>query len=484
MRVAAVHTSLESIDADVVVHGVFADPAAVAPITGDANMDRQIIELLEAGELTSRGSTVVFPFPSSHRARYLTVLSLGQRENWNALAAFRTAGGCAKSIAARERATVAISFPRSDDPNVDKAAVRGAMTGCQGQDLYRAEKRLHPFQTLLWHGIDEALLDAAAIEAECTLLARRWVNEPPANVYPESFVSFATEQTAGLDVEIEVWDEERLKKENCNCLLAVGRGSNRGSRLMVMTYRGADHAPLALVGKGVTFDSGGLSIKPTDGMKAMKCDMAGAATAVAALIGIARRKLPVHVVALVGLVENMVSSNCYKLGDVLTSRQGTTIEVLNTDAEGRLVLADVLDVATEKAPGAIVDLATLTGACLVALGNDVAGAMTNNDGWCHRVIAAGNSVGESAWQLPMFAEYAEQIKSSVADIKNVGEGRAGGAITAAKLLEHFVGDVPWTHLDIAGPAFNDGPKCWQDGGGTGAFVTTLIQLAEDWRGEI
>jgi len=176
MRVAAVHTSLESIDADVVVHGVFADPAAVAPITGDANMDRQIIELFEAGELTSRGSTVVFPFPSSHRARYLTVLSLGQRENWNALAAFRTAGGCAKSIAARERATVAISFPRSDDPNVDKAAVRGAITGCQGQDLYRAEKRLHPFQTLLWHGIDEALLDAAAIEAECTLLARRWVN--------------------------------------------------------------------------------------------------------------------------------------------------------------------------------------------------------------------------------------------------------------------------------------------------------------------
>jgi leucyl aminopeptidase len=484
MRVVAVHTSLDAVEADVVVVGVFSEPKAVSPITGDADMDRHILELFEAGELTSRGSTVMFPFPSSHRARYLLVVSLGPRESWNALAAFRTAGGCSKTIACRERPTVAFSFPRDDDPNIDKAAVRGAITGCQGQDLYRSEKRLHPFHTLLWQGIDESLLTEATIDAECTLLARRWVNEPPANLYPEAFVSFVTEQVRDLDVEIEVWDEQRLSEENCHCLLAVGRGSDRPSRLMILTYRGSDHASLALVGKGVTFDSGGLSIKPTDGMKAMKCDMAGAATAVAALIGIARRKLPVHVVALVGLAENMVSGNSYKLGDVLTSRQGTTIEVLNTDAEGRLVLADVLNVATEKAPAAIVDLATLTGACLVALGADVAGALSNHDAWCDRVISAGSRVGELAWQLPMFPEYGEQIKSLVADIKNVGEGRSAGAITAAKLLEHFVDDIPWTHLDIAGPAFADGPKCWQDGGGTGAFVTTLIELAKDWRGEI
>lgn len=483
MKVVGVQASVDTVEADVVVYGVFSDPIPVTPVTGDSEIDRRIADLIENGELKSRGATVTFPFPSSHSARHLILLSLGPRDGWNATQAYRTTAGCSKSIAAQARGTVVYSIPRNDDRLINKAAVRGAITGCQGQDLYREEKRLKPFQKLVWHGGDEGLLTEATIEAESMLLARLWVNEPPAAMYPESFVAAVEEAVAGLDVEVEVWDEDRLEKENCGCLLAVGQGSRRPSRLMILTYKGAEHAPLALVGKGVTFDSGGLSIKPTDGMKAMKCDMAGAATAAAALIGIARRKLPVHAVALVGLVENLISGDSYKLGDVLTSRQGTTIEVLNTDAEGRLVLADVLNVAVERKPGAIVDLATLTGACLVALGVDVAGAMSNHDDWCGRVIDAGKQVGEIAWQLPMFPEYGEQIKSQIADIKNVGEGRWGGAITAAKLLEQFVGDVPWTHLDIAGPAFTEGAKPWQDGGGTGAFVTALIRLAEVWQGQ-
>lgn len=483
MEVVGVQTSVDTVEADVVVYGVFSDPAPVTPVTGDSDIDRRIVDLIENGELKSRGSTVTFPFPSSHKVRHLIILSLGPADGWNAMTAYRTTGGCSKTIAAHYRDKVVFSLPRNDDRWINKAAIRGAVTGCCGQDLYRQEKRLNPFKKLVWHGADETLLTEAMIEAESMLLARHWVNEPPATMYPEAFVAAVQEQVSGLDVEVEVWDEERLAAEKCGCLLAVGQGSSRPSRLMTLTYRGADHAPLALVGKGVTFDSGGLSIKPTDGMKSMKCDMAGAATAAAALIGIARRKLPVHAVALVGLVENLISGDAYKLGDVLTSRQGTTIEVLNTDAEGRLVLADVLDVAVGKSPGAIVDLATLTGACLVALGTDVAGAMSNNDDWCRRVLDAGNQVGEIAWQLPMFAEYGEQIKSQIADIKNVGEGRWGGAITAAKLLEQFVGDVPWTHLDIAGPAYTDSAKSWQDGGGTGAFVTTLMRLAEDWQGQ-
>ena len=186
-------------------------------------------------------------------------------------------------------------------------------------------------------------------------------------------------------------------------------------------------------------------------MKTMKCDMAGAATVLGAVLAIARLELPVNVIGLMGLVENMIGGNAYKVGDVLTARSGKTIEVLNTDAEGRLVLADVLDVALERGADKIIDLATLTGACVVALGNDVAGLMTNDQAWCDAVKAAAEACGEPAWQLPMFPEYTEQIRSKVADIKNVGEGRWGGAITAAKFLEEFVAGKPWVHMDIAGP---------------------------------
>jgi leucyl aminopeptidase len=238
---------------------------------------------------------------------------------------------------------------------------------------------------------------------------------------------------------------------------------------------------LALVGKGVTFDSGGLSIKPTDGMKTMKCDMAGAATVLGALRAIALLKLPIQVIGLCGLVENMLSGDSYKLGDVLKARNGKTIEVLNTDAEGRLVLADVLDVAVQRGATKIIDLATLTGACVVALGNDVAGAMSNDPAWCETVLQAATVCGEPAWQLPMFKEYAEQIKSEVADIKNVGDGRWGGAITAAKFLEEFVAGKPWTHLDIAGPAFLESAKPHLDAGGSGAFVRTLVEIARGWK---
>jgi leucyl aminopeptidase len=202
---------------------------------------------------------------------------------------------------------------------------------------------------------------------------------------------------------------------------------------------------------------------------------------VAAMQAIAALKLPVNVIGLAGLVENMTGPAAMKLGDVLTARSGRTIEVHNTDAEGRLVLADVLDVARERGASQIVDLATLTGACVVALGTEVAGAMTNNQPLCDRVLAAAKVTGEPLWQLPMFPEvYDDLIKSEVADIKNVGEGRWGGAITAAKFLEQFVGDTPWVHLDIAGPAFRDKPKPWSDAGGSGQFVRTLIELARRW----
>jgi leucyl aminopeptidase len=231
----------------------------------------------------------------------------------------------------------------------------------------------------------------------------------------------------------------------------------------------------------VTFDSGGLSIKDNENMKTMKCDMAGAATVLAAMQAIARLQLRANVVGLCGLVENMVSGSSYKLGDVLRARSGKSIEVLNTDAEGRLVLADVLDVATQSLGARkLIDLATLTGACMVALGRDVAGAMSNDQPWCDEVLAAAKDCGEPAWQLPMFDDYRELIKSAVADIKNVGDGRWGGAITAAKFLEEFVAGKPWVHLDIAGPAFLESAKPWLDAGGSGQFVRTLVEVARRW----
>lgn len=266
--------------------------------------------------------------------------------------------------------------------------------------------------------------------------------------------------------------------------MGVAAGSAQPPRFVVLEYEGTTDsaAPrLALVGKGVTFDSGGLSLKQTEQMEHMKGDMAGAATVLGAMRAIAELRPPVRVVGLAALSENMPGPQAMKLGDVLTARNGKTIEVLNTDAEGRLLLADALSYAADQGAGHIIDLATLTGSCVVALGKYVAGLMTNSQSWADRVKAAAERVGERVWQLPMFDDYTEQIQSGVADLKNIGS-RWGGAITAAKFLEHFVGTVPWVHLDIAGPAWADEESATQEAGGTGMFVRTLVEVAESYSG--
>ncbi|MEQ1829992.1 MAG: M17 family metallopeptidase, partial [Pirellula sp.] len=222
--------------------------------------------------------------------------------------------------------------------------------------------------------------------------------------------------------------------------------------------------------------SGGYSIKPTDGMLTMKGDMAGAATVLGIMGAAAQLQVRHNLVGILGLAENMISGDAFRLGDVLTARNGTTIEIHNTDAEGRLVLADCLNVAIEYSPSRLVDFATLTGACVVALGNDVSGLMTNHETWQNEIKQVADECGEYTWPLPMHSFYSEQIVGKVADIKNVGEGRYGGAITAAKFLEEFVEQKPWTHIDIAGPAFLDSAKSWCDAGGTGTLVRTFAEL--------
>ncbi len=310
--------------------------------------------------------------------------------------------------------------------------------------------------------------------------ARTLVNLPPNYLYPESFAEQAKKLAEEAGLSIEIWDQAKLESERCNSLLAVARGSIRPPRLCIIKYAGTKPSlePIALIGKGVTFDSGGYSLKPTDGMLTMKCDMAGAATVVGIMQAAAKLKIAQPIIGLVGLVENLVSGDAFKLGDVLTARSGKTIEIHNTDAEGRLVLADVIDVALQFKPKQMIDFATLTGACVVALGNDVTGVMSNDDKWQEEVLAASRRVGEYAWPLPMFSFFNEQIAGKVADIKNVGEGRWGGAITAAKFLEEFVAGTPWVHCDIAGPAFLDAPKSWTDAGATGTMIRSILDLLQ------
>jgi leucyl aminopeptidase len=481
MTVQAIHESVATINADAVVVGVYADEA-LSGAAEEINRASQgvLTRLQESKDLTGkRGEIITLYAPAGVRARQVTLVGLGQRSSLDRSGAFRAAATAAKALAGKERGLVAFYLAERWSNELIESGVCGSLVGCVGQDLYRAKKNRYPLTQVAWMNADAADLQRGEILAAGVNLARRLVNEPPGDIYPESFASEAVSVAEASGLAIEVWDRARLEAERCGSLLAVGKGSDRDSRLVILKYHGGAEgsAPLAFVGKGVTFDSGGLSIKPTDGMKTMKCDMAGAAAVVGAMQTIARLKLPVNVVGFCGLVENMLGGSAFKLGDVLRARSGKTIEVLNTDAEGRLVLADVLDVALQYHPSRIVDLATLTGACVVALGNDIAGLMTNDQAWADEVKAAGDAVGESLWPLPMFPEFSEQIRSEVADIKNTGDGRWGGAITAAKFLEEFVNGKPWVHLDIAGPAFLEGQKPWLDAGGTGFGVRTLVEIA-------
>lgn len=436
--------------------------------------------MIERKEITGKAYDITpLWLPAGTAAPLVLVVGLGARDAFGRGAAFRGAATAAKWLAAKPRKRVAFALDAGWTSDLTESGVAGAIAGCQGQDLYRAEKSRHPFDELLWVGGLSEAVQTGTVLGESVNFARRLVNEPPQVMYPESFAAHATETAKECGLDIEVWDEQRLERERCGSLLAVSKGSPRPPRLVIVRHQAGPSgaAPLAFVGKGVTFDSGGLSLKPNDSMKTMKCDMAGAATVLAAMRAIAILKLPVNVVGLAGLVENMPSGTAMKLGDVLTARSGRTIEVQNTDAEGRLVLADVLDVAVGLGAGRIVDLATLTGSCVVALGMDVAGQMTNDQPWCDTVASAARACGEPLWQLPMFPEYRDDIRSEVADIRNTGEGRWGGAIAAAKFLEEFVGGVPWVHLDIAGPAFLEKPKPWLDAGASGVFVRTLVELA-------
>ena len=449
-------------------------PLSESAKTVDNASEGRLSQLIESGEIaTDECTTTHLLSLNGLNGCSVVVVGLGTKEDRNPGLSYRSAGAAAKLLAAKPRSDVAFFM----EPEFVEQGVCGSIVGCIGQDLFRSEKELHPFENIFWYGASEEQIANGRVLGESMNLTRKTVNLPANEIYPESFADECKSVAKEAGLEAEIWDESKLASENCGAFLAVARGSSKPPRLAILRHNGgkAGEAPIALVGKGVTFDSGGLSLKPSAGMLDMKCDMTGAATVLGTMSAIARLNLPINVVGLMGLAENMVSGNSYKLGDVLTARNGKTIEVHNTDAEGRLVLADTLDVAVGMGVARIIDLATLTGACMVALGRDTSGVMTNNQDFCNDLLDACRSVGESAWQLPMFPFYSKHIKSKVADIKNVGDARWGGAITAGKFLEEFVADVPWVHIDIAGPSFQEKPKPWIDAGASGCMVVALVE---------
>ncbi|MCZ4261204.1 leucyl aminopeptidase [Limimaricola sp. G21655-S1] len=317
--------------------------------------------------------------------------------------------------------------------------------------------------------------------AEGVAFTRDLVNEPANVLTTDDFAArLAAMQELGL--EVEILEEDELKRLGMGALLAVGQGSDSPSKVVVMRWQGGgDEAPLALVGKGVVFDTGGISLKPAAGMEDMTMDMGGAGTVAGTMRALALRRAKANVVGLVGLVENMPSGNATRPGDVVRSMKGDTIEVINTDAEGRLVLADVMWYAQERfKPSGMIDLATLTGAIIVALGHENAGVFSNEDGFAEALLAAAQAEGEGAWRLPMGEAYDKVLKSRVADMRNVGTGREGGSITAAQFLKRFVQDgTPWIHLDIAGTASLKSDSALGPRGATGWGVMALNRLVAD-----
>ncbi|MEQ1788982.1 MAG: leucyl aminopeptidase, partial [Rickettsiales bacterium] len=320
--------------------------------------------------------------------------------------------------------------------------------------------------------------------ADGVVFTRNLVSEPANIINPETLAE-QCKTLKKLGVEVEILDEEDMHKLGFGALLGVGQGSAIESYLVIMKWNGLGEksktAPLAFVGKGVTFDTGGISIKPAGGMEEMKWDMGGAGTVIGLMKALAGRKAKVNVVGVVGLVENMPSGNAQRPGDVVTSYSGQTIEVLNTDAEGRLVLADALWYTQKHfKPKFIVDLATLTGAIIVALGTSRAGLFSNNDKLAEQLFKTGAKVGEEVWRLPLGDVYDKQINSDIADMQNIGKEREAGSITAAQFLQRFVNDVPWAHLDIAGTAWSKKDTDITPKGGTGYGVRLLNQLVEDY----
>lgn len=371
-----------------------------------------------------------------------------------------------------------------------KAIVEGLCYGDYKFDKYKSDKsKLENVNVCLGNIEEDKLSEVedyikeAKVLAKTTFIARNLVNEPANVIYPETLAKAAKKYGSEYGFEVEILDKNEIEALEMKAFMAVAKGSGNEPRLIVMRYFGDEDNKaevLGLVGKGLTYDSGGYSLKPNDGMVTMKSDMGGAAAVIGAMAAISKRKLKINVVGVVAACENLISNIAYKPGDIIGSMSGKTIEVLNTDAEGRLTLADAVYYAVEKENAKkIIDVATLTGAALIALGLTTTAAITNNDGLYKDIEEASKKSGEKVWQLPAFDEYKKLIKSDIADLKNIG-GKYAGTITAGLFIGEFVNNTPWIHLDIAGTSWVDSDRDYYTKGGTGVGVRTLYYLAKNY----
>jgi leucyl aminopeptidase len=440
-----------------------------------------IARALEAGSFTGKkGQTCVILAPGAGLARIVAV-GLGKDVTEGEV---ERAGGAA-AVAMTRDATAALAADQLT-PEHAAAAALGAVLRSYRFDRYRTKEKPEDKPKLTAIRVLAADPEAArraweprAAVAHGVEVTRDLVTEPPNVLYPAEMAE-RCRKLGELGVEVEVMGPKELEGLGFGALLAVAQGSAREPRMVVMRWKGAQGAkPLCFVGKGVTFDTGGISIKPAAGMEDMKWDMAGAGTVVGLMAALAGRKAKVDAVGLVGLVENMPSGTATRPGDVVKSASGQTIEVLNTDAEGRLVLADVLWYAQERfQPEFMVDLATLTGAIIVSLGHEHAGLFSNDDALAQKLLAAGVGTDEKLWRMPLGEEYDKQIKSDIADMKNIG-GRPGGSISAAQFIQRFVNGKPWAHLDIAGTAWASKDTALSPKGATAYGVRLLDRLVAD-----
>jgi len=449
-------------------------------------------ELRASGEFTGKpGEIAVAHLPQGLAAKRLVIVGAGKRDKMDSAAMRRAVGSTVRTL--KQKGVKKLAWWLRDSPAGHwaagaEAAVEGAILGNYETDRHKPSSDAKPLESFVLAAVSggaklESAVERGRIIGDAQNFTRELANEPANLLTPMVLADRAKAMAAEAGLECEVLDQDRMRQLGMGSLLGVAQGSAEPPAFIIVRYRPAkapatkDH--LALVGKGVTFDTGGISIKPADGMEKMKYDMCGGAAVLGAMKAIAQLKPAIPVTALVPAVENMPGSRAQRPGDIVKSLSGKTIEVLNTDAEGRLILNDALTYAQRLGCTHLVDAATLTGAIVVALGYVNIGAFTNNDALLGRVMGAAKTEGEKMWQMPLDDEYKELLKSPFADLANIG-GRWGGAISAAYFLKEFAGDTPWVHLDIAGTAWLEETKPFMAKGPTGVCVRTFVRMAMEW----
>ena len=496
MEIKVVQDDVTRIEVPALIVNLFEGVEQPGGATGavDRALDGAISQLIEDGEIKGKKgeNTLIHTFGKIGPSRVL-VAGLGKQENFTQETVREVTASSCRYLGRRgleQVATIAhgAGIAGLDARSVGQSIAEGGILGLYsfknylkgGEDDGGALKELLVVeQDSAKLGDLEKGLELGRIMAEVAIIARDMVNEPANVMTPTRMAEIASQVAEEEGLTIRVLDRQHMEELGMGALLGVARGSDQPPKLIILEHRGDPGNPsnnIGFIGKGITFDTGGISLKPAGGMEDMKGDMAGGASVIGAMKAIGRLKPRINVTGMVAATENMPGGSAQRPGDIVRSMSGKTIEVINTDAEGRLVLADAMHYAKESGVTRLVDIATLTGAVVVALGNACSGVMGNNQELVDQLIRAGQSAGERIWQMPMYDDYREQIKSNVADIKNTG-GRPAGSITAAKFLAEFAEDTPWAHMDIAGTYFSSAEKGYLSKGGTGVPTRTLVNLA-------